>query len=123
MVFEVVANNLRRNSEIKSLKLQNKEYAVTIFYYGDYAKDAEEGHCLEENISLHCKPRGGGFPLSYVGGRVVMDIPPLPMVSISDIDALKARLDAAGEAAMELEDIIKKSLKKYLDIQSFCDIV
>lgn len=46
MAFEIVANNLKRASDIKTLKLQNEEYSVTLFYFGDYASDMKNGSCI-----------------------------------------------------------------------------
>ena len=42
IMFEITVNNLLREAEIKTLKLQSKDYDITFFYYGDYAKDMEK---------------------------------------------------------------------------------
>ena len=108
MTFEFVANNLKRDSEIKSLKLQSEEYAVTIFYYGDYVKDIKAGRCSVGNLSMSCKPKGDGFPISLVSGVVVISVPVLPVVFVGEIDALKKNMDIAKESAIELQEILEK---------------
>lgn len=108
MSFEIIADNMKRNSEIKSLKLQNDEYAVTIFYYGDYAKDIKAGTCPVNNLSMDCKPKGECFPLSCVCGKVVLSIPAISIVPIYEIDALKRKLDISKEAALELQEILNE---------------
>ncbi len=108
MAFEIVANNLERKSEIKSIKLQSEEYVVTIFYYGDYAKDMEAGKCSIDNLTVSCKPKGEDFPISFVSGAVVIAVPALPIVFVGEVDALKKNLDVAREAALELQKILEK---------------
>lgn len=108
MAFEIVANNLERESETKSLKLQSEEYAVTIFYYGDYRKDMEAGECSKDNLSVSCKPKGEGLPISFISGAVVISIPELPIVFVHEIDALKRNLDIAKESALDLQRILQE---------------
>lgn len=106
MPFEIIKNNLERVSEIKSLKLQNNEYVVTVFYYGDYKRDFESGECDMTSVSLSCKPKGEAFPLALMAGHVVMTIPYNPVLSIEEIDGFQEQINVTKESAKELESII-----------------
>ncbi|MBO5336917.1 MAG: hypothetical protein J6A94_07310 [Lachnospiraceae bacterium] len=107
MAFEITANNLERNSEIKTLKLQSEEYAVTIFYYGDYKADMKAGRGLVSNLSMRCKAKGEGFPLVCMSGMVLLEVP-AHIVNVREIEGLKNSLDVAGKAAIELQEILQK---------------
>ena len=107
MAFEIVANNLKRASDIKTLKLQNEEYSVTLFYFGDYASDMKNGSCIPENLSLSCKPKGDYFPIELLMGRVMLEVPTISILSISEIELFKLQLDIAGKAAKELQELIR----------------
>ena len=41
-MFEITANNLERKSDIKTLKLQDENYSITFFYYGEYEEDKRD---------------------------------------------------------------------------------
>lgn len=107
MAFEIKANNLERNSEIKSLKLQSEEYEATIFYYGNYKEDMKAGGCAVNNLSMNCKTKGVGFPLVCMSGMVMVEVP-AHIVTVREIGALKNSLDVAGKAAIELQEILQK---------------
>lgn len=94
---------MKRESEIKSLKLQNNEYVVTVFYYGDYERDFKSGKCDMTNITLSCKPKGEAFPLTLMAGHIIMTIPYSPVLSIDEIDNFQEQINVTKESAKELE--------------------
>lgn len=111
MSFAVVADNLRRTSEIKSLKLENKEYAVTMFYYGDYEEDFGKGTCDVEKLSMSCKPKGDGIPLTFMAGIIVLSVPAISVLPIYELQDFKRQLENAEKAAVELQGILKEYFK------------
>lgn len=108
MAFTVTANNLLRESEIKSLKLENEEYRVTIFYYGDYEKDRVCSKIDIQNISMSCKPKGRGLKLVLMSGRIMIDIPMSSILTIQEAEVYKLQFDIAIPAAIELEQILQE---------------
>ncbi len=107
-MFEITKNNLMRQSEIKSLKLQNEYYTVTIFYCGDYEKDYESGKCNIENISVSCKSKQNVFPLTCMEGKIFVDICGNDLLSVEQAAMFKEQLDIAYKSAFQLQDIMKQ---------------
>ena len=106
MPLEITANNLKRKSDIKTLKLQNNEYAVTFFYYGDYEGDIENGICDVGNLSMSCKPKGDVFPLEMMSGHIMLTVPHNTMLLIEEIDDFQQQIEKSKQTAIELEAIM-----------------
>lgn len=108
MSFEIMKNSLNRNSEIKSLKLQNNNYKITFFYYGDYEKDAKNKEINIDNVTMSCKEKGELFSLTMSKGRIFISVPQNDMLSIKEVDDFEKNLQETKETAVELEEIIKE---------------
>lgn len=108
MTFEIVADNLARKSEIKSLKLSNEEYKVTIFYMGDYVQDRQNGCCDVSNITVSCKPQNENFSLTFISGEIIVECSVNLLLRPKEIAAYRKLLEVAEEAARELQRILKE---------------
>ena len=90
IVFEIKANNLLREAEIKTLKLQSEKFDITFFYFGDYAKDMEKNGCGDlANISMHCKSIDGTLELEYARGYIFVSINGYTMLTIDQVEKFK----------------------------------
>lgn len=108
-MFEIVENNLMRKSAVKTLKLQNENYEVTFFYYGEYDEEMiKNGLCDKQNLSMVCKMKGNVLPIEEATGKIYVNIEGAPMLFPENIVAFKTQLDIAYASAIELEDIIKQ---------------
>lgn len=116
MTFEIIANNLARKAEIKSLRLRNAEYEVVLFYMGDYENDRKNGRCDYPNVSMRCKPQKGNLPFCLLGKEVMVELPEGLMLRPQEIEIYKELLDIAGEAAEE----VQRLLKEYFDVEPDC---
>lgn len=105
--FQEVKNNLRRESEIKSLQLANDYYDVRIFYYGDYAYDYEHDCIQVENISMVCKPKGANLNINYVKDTLYLELNEFPIICPWQIEEFKSRLDIAKESAENLQHVFE----------------
>ncbi len=109
-MFEITANNLMRKADIKSLKLQDENYKIIFFYYGDYEEDIKiNGSCDVRNLSMSCKVNDGALPIDCMAGKMFIDIQDyLPLLAVDEIAEFKKQLDLACASAKELQDIIKQ---------------
>lgn len=108
MKFTVVKNGLSRDAEFKCLKLQSEEYEVRFLYYGEYDEDRENGGCDAGKLTMICKPRGLGFPLSLAAGAVLISIPYAPVLRRQEVGDFQQQLSLAAEAAGELERLLEE---------------
>lgn len=108
MTFEIVADNLTRKAEIKSLKLSNAEYDVSFFYMGNYENDRKNGACDFHNVSMVCKPKGRNLLLMLMSREVMLDVSDNLYLRLTDIASYREQLDIAEAAAVELQRILKE---------------
>lgn len=107
-MFEITADKLRREADIKALKLQDENYSVTFFYYGDYESDFESGKCDMANITVSCREKEDVLPLEFLNGKFYVDLFNGPVLYAEDIPDFKKQLEIAYTAAIELQDIVKQ---------------
>lgn len=109
-MFEITANNLMRKADIKTLKLQDENYNIIFFYYGEYEEDMKKnGRCDVANLSMSCKIKNDVLPVTCMSGKMFVDIEyNLPLLAVEEIAAFKKQLDIACASATELQDIIKQ---------------
>jgi len=109
-MFDITANNLERKSDIKTLKLQDENYKIIFFYYGDYEEDMKiNGSCDVRNLSMSCKVKGDALPVDCMAGKMFVDIQDcLPLLAVDEIVEFKKQLDLACASATQLQDIIKQ---------------
>lgn len=111
-MLKLVANNLFRDSYIKSLKFESDTHRVIIFYEGDYEGDKAQGRCNASALTLSCRLNGEGFDVILAQDHIFITLPYVPTLSVKDIDEFKMQLDVAQDVAEELRTIIKE----YFDI-------
>lgn len=108
-MFEITANNLGRKSDIKTLKLQNENYDVIFFYYGEYEEDMKKnGRCDVANLNMSCKKKGDAPKIACMSGKLFIDTEEELILSVEEVEAFKKQLDAACASATELQGIIKQ---------------
>lgn len=108
-MFEITANNLMRNSDIKTLKLQDENYNIIFFYYGEYEEDMKKnGRCDVANLSMSCKKKGDAPAITCMSGKMFIDTEVELLLSVEEIEAFKKQLDAACASAVELQGIIEQ---------------
>ena len=56
---------------------------------------------------MTCKLKGDYFPIELLMGRVMLEIPAISILPISEIELFKLQLDIAGKAAKELQELIR----------------
>lgn len=108
-MFEIKADNLRRQSEIKNLKLSDGSYDVTFFYYGEYAEDMElKGVCDAEKLSMSCKGKGAVLPLALVSGKLFIETEDIGLLRLEGVAEYQKQLEEAYASACELAKILKQ---------------
>ena len=107
-MFEITQNGLKRKSDIKSLKLQNKDYDVIFFYYGDYERDCESGMCDVANLSMSCKVKGDALPIELMEGKLFIDASASDFIILEKAAEYQKRFETAYASACELAEIIKQ---------------
>ena len=108
-MFEITEDNLRRKSEIKSLKLCNNSYDVTFFYYGEYAEDMGlKGICDAANLSMSCKVKGDALPVMMMEGKLFIDVADFVYLSMEKAAEYRKKFETAYESVCELAKIIKQ---------------
>lgn len=107
-MLKLVANNLFRDSYIKSLKFESDTHRVIIFYEGDYEKDKGNDMCNASALTLSCRLNGEGFDVILAQDHIFITLPYVPTLCLNDIDEFKKQLDVAKDVAEELKVIIKE---------------
>lgn len=108
-MFEITANNLIRKADIKSLKLQDENYSITFFYYGEYEEDMKKnGRCDVANLSMSCKKKGEAPAIACMSGKMFIDTEVELILSVEEVESFKKQLDAAYASATQLQGIIKQ---------------
>lgn len=112
-MLEITKNALHRESSIKSLKLENEMYVLTIFYEGDYASDFENGCINNDMISVACKLKDVGYDIDFSPKDIWISLMHPPTYFMHEIDDVKRQLDIAKETIGEL----KVYLKEYFNLE------
>lgn len=112
-MLQVIENNLNRKSEIKSYKMEDENYKVAIFYYGDYCSDKENGTLDRKSIIASIKPKKSRLlDLDWYddknGGKVFIDIPPIAIMGPEEVDDCVIMLQQAKKYAEELQQIMEE---------------
>ena len=102
MGFKIISNKLKRETEIKSLKVENNNYKIIIFYEGEYKR----GKCDKNKISISCKPKTDVFELIYMNGNVYINIQYNPILKPEEIDAFEKSINVSKEDAIDLQKLI-----------------
>lgn len=105
-MFEITQNGLKRKSDIKSLKLQNKDYDVIFFYYGDYERDFESGMCDVANLSMSCKVKEDALPIELMEGKLFIDASASDFIILEKAAEYQKRFETAYASACDLAKII-----------------
>lgn len=108
-MFEITADNLRRQSEIKTLKLSDGSYDVIFYYYGEYAEDMElNGVCDAEKLSMSCKGKGGVLPLELMSGKLFIETEDIGLLRLERVAEYQKQVETAYASACELAKILKQ---------------
>lgn len=118
-LFEITADNLHRQAEIKTLKLCSDSYKICLYYYGDYEADRKaDGKCRAADLSMVCKPSGRALPLTLAAGKLRIQIGDMAYPDsiglnqmqkfLKEMEEYKKQVEAAFIAAQELAEIIKQ---------------
>ena len=110
-MLEITKNALYRDSLIKSLKLENELYILTIFYEGDYKSDFENGCINNDMITVACKLKGEGYDIDFSPKDIWISLRYPPTYFLHEIDDVKRQLDVAKETIEALKGYLKEYFK------------
>lgn len=113
--LHITQNNLYRDSEMKSLKLENQFYCITLFYVGDYNFDKENHRINTNYISIVCKEKANMSQIPHIwlyNEKIMFHI------DENDISAKNAKryissLSNAIETANNLKNILDEYFYQY----------
>ena len=104
--FNIIKNNLYSDGAIKSLKLENDDFKIKIWYYGDYNIDRLQNKCEPSNITMSIKPKKDCMDISYLNGELGITIPYYSYLAIDDIDMFVEQLTKTKENLIAIQKIL-----------------
>ena len=106
--FVVDESGLHSGATIKKLKLENDDYSIVVFYFGEYDEDKNNGTISTGNLSMSCHSKMMDLPLISMtaDAEVVLDVPPEPVLRLMDVEMYKGKIDDAHAAADEVQQIM-----------------
>lgn len=107
-MFAVNDDGLHSKAMMKKLKIENNDYSIVIFYFGEYDEDKKNGNISADNLSMSCKLNGDELPniILASNAEVALEIQSEPILRLMDVDRYKDKIDKAYKEAEEVQRII-----------------
>lgn len=113
-IFDKITDRLTRDSDIGCLTLENADYTIRFYYYGEYKKDIAEHAISLHKLSMACRTRNNAPKIFLENGVLYVNIIGMPDIQAAKLPEIADMIQRATPVVKCLEGV----LKKYFEINT-----